>query len=616
MNTDPQRFGRARVAACMVLAGALTQCSSAPPPPPVTAPPPPPVVVAAEPAPDLSAAPAPEGLALTLRSPSPRATINRFGERLGLRELVSSLEEQVPSVFGDDEGLAHAIDLDAPVDIAVYAPPRHHHLRVVIAFSALSMPRAEDALAAGHRLTPTTNGTRRIERTQPREGNAGPECVLAHAYGSDAHAAKIVCADHFEQIEDVLPYLTRTLPRSPLAADAGDLVLEAAPDQLRARFTDVLRRATERMERDVDPSRETTDAQLVEQIRAYVHDQLSPSLTRALADLDHARLSLRFADGTTRLRGEVGLRSVGAPIVERLFGAVRGARPSAEVFNRLPPGATSYFAGAGSLTSLRPELDLLAPVITRLVAPPTSHLAPADVTALRNAINGVFHIPGYDHFVTAAASNVAQDNTRWTITTYQLDAPAAQSVTAYRALLTALRRPAIARYVNTELHINPATIRTPATPGLPAGTLHAVITIPATAPEALRQALRAGSQFELLLVPDGNNLWIGYGSNVLAHYREARANHPPPGEIPNLTADNVVLAGITMPVGLAHLIGQFDPGMGRAVERGFQSTPNGNSPMSFSMTARQGDQGAELAGEFVIPDPVLRAIGGMFRQSP
>lgn len=615
MNIAPQQLRRARVAACMVLSGALAQCSSTPPPVTVAVPPTPPVVVAAEPAPDLSAVAPPDGLALTVRSPSPRATINRLGERLGLRELVSSLEEQVPSVFGDDEGLAHAIDLDAPVDIAIYAG-RRQRVRLVIAFGALSMPRAEDALAAGHRLTPLTNGTRRIERSQPREGNAGPECVLAPAYGSDAHAARVVCADHFEDIEPALAFLTRTLPRSPLAADAGDIVLEAAPDQLRARFTDGVRRATERMEREVDPSRETTDAQLVEQIRAYVHGQVSPTLTRALADLDRARLSLRFADGATRIRGEVGLRAVGAPIIERLFGAVRGAHPSAEVLNRLAPGATSYFAGAGSLTSMRPELDLLAPVVTRLVAPASSHLAPADVTALRNVIHGVLHIPGYDHFVTAAASNVAQDNTRWTLTTYQLDAPAAQSVTAYRALLTALRRPAIARYVNTELHINPATIRTPATPGLPAGTLRAVLPIPATAPEALRQALRSGSQFELLLVPDGNNLWIGYGANVLAHYREARANHPPPGEIPNLTADNVVFAGITMPVGIAHLIGQFDPGMGRAVERGFQSTPNGNAPLSFSVTARQGDQGAELAGEFVMPDTVLRAIGGMFRQGP
>jgi hypothetical protein len=351
-------------------------------------------------------------------------------------------------------------------------------------------------------------------------------------------------------------------------------------------------------------------------VRTYLRDQVMRTLTQGLADLDATRLTLRFADGATRLHGELNLRGVGAPLVERIFGAVRGAHPSADLVHRLPPGATSYFARAGSLTPMRPELDLLGPVITRAVAPPSSHLPAADVTALRAAIAGVFHVPGYDHFVAAGCSNVAQDSTRSTLTLYQLDAPAAPSVAAYRALLAALRRPAVARYVNTELHLNPATIRTPPTPGLPAGTLHAVLPIPAGGSPDYRQMLHTGAQLELLLVPDGNNLWIGYGAAVLARYREARANHPPPADIPNLTADNVVFAGTTLPMGIAHMIGQFDPQMGRAVERGFQSTPNGNAPLTFSLAARQGDQGAALAGDLVIPDSVLHAVGGMFRQSP
>lgn len=605
---------RARTVACMVLAGALTQCSASPTPPVAVQPPPPPVVVAAEPPVDLSPAPAPDALLVTIRSPSPRGTARHLGERLGLGELVSSMEEQIPSMFGDDAALVHALDLDAPVDVVVYLG-EHDRARLVLSFGALSMPRAEDALSQGHRLTPVSNGVRRIERTPAPEGNAGPECALSPAFG-DAHAARIVCSDHFEDIGAVLPYLTRTLPRTPLAADAGDLVIEVAPDQLRARFSDDLRTTTERMVSRFGHDADPADHELVEQVRAYLRDQLARSLNQGLADLDVARLSLRFHDGATRLHGELGFRGVSAPLVERFFGAMRDAHPSVDLLHRLAPGATSYYAGATSIASLRPELDLVGPVLARLLTPASAHLPAADVTALRNAITTAFRMPGYNRVVSAGSSSVAADNTRWTLATYQLDAPAAPSVTSFRGLLTALRRPAIARYANTELHLNPATIRTPPTPGLPAGTLHAIIPIPAGGTPDLRQMFRTGAQLEVLLVPDGNNLWVGYGANVLAHYREARANHASPVEIPGLTADHVVFAGTTLPMGIAHLISQIDPQMGRAVERGFQNTPNGNAPLTFTVTAQQGAHGASTAGDFVIPDSVLHAVGGMFRQSP
>ncbi len=136
---------RARTVACMVLAGALTQCSASPTPPVAVQPPPPPVVVAAEPPVDLSPAPTPDALLVTVRSPSPRGAARHLGERLGLGELVTSMEEQIPSMFGDDAALVHALDLDAPVDVVVYLGERDR-ARVVLSFGALSMPRAEDAL--------------------------------------------------------------------------------------------------------------------------------------------------------------------------------------------------------------------------------------------------------------------------------------------------------------------------------------------------------------------------------------------------------------------------------------------------------------------------------------
>jgi hypothetical protein len=86
--------------------------------------------------------------------------------------------------------------------------------------------------------------------------------------------------------------------------------------------------------------------------------------------------------------------------------------------------------------------------------------------------------------------------------------------------------------------------------------------------------------------------------------------------IPGLTADGVVLGGATLPMALARLVSRIDPQMGRAVARGFQTAPNGNAPITGFVTARANGVGADIAGDLVIPDTVLGAIGAMFRQTP
>lgn len=605
---------RARFAACIAIVAALPQCASTPTPTPVAAPVVTPVVVAVEPPVDLSAVPAPATLLLTLRTPSPRGLARHLGERLGLGELVAGLEEQIPSMLGDDAGLAHALDLDAPADLVVYLSPRDR-ARVVLSLGALSMPRAEDALAQGHRLTPVSNGARRIERTEETEGSAAPACVLAPVGGGDAHAARIVCAERYDYIADALPYLTRTLPRSPLAADAGELAVDLAAEQIRTHFAEDARRAANSLPEELTPAADPSNPELQNQIRTYLRDQVASSLTRGLSDFDRARLSLRFVDGTTRLRGDLGFRGLNAPLVERLFAAVHDAHPSVEVLNRLAPGAGSYVASAGSIAPLRPELELVGPVVARLLVPNLA-LPPADATALRTALTGFFQVPGYNRFQSAVSTGHAQDNTQWTVATYALDAPATPTVASFRTLVTALKRPAVARAIRTEWHIDPATLRTPPTTGLPAGSLLVVMPVPATADRRVREALQVNTQFEVLLVPDGNNLWMAYGANVLARYREARAPHAAPMAIPGLTADGVVLGGATLPMALARLVSRIDPQMGRAVERGFQTAPNGNAPITGFVTARANGVGADIAGDLVIPDTVLGAIGAMFRQSP
>ncbi len=156
--------------AASLLALPLAQCSSTPPPvtaapPPVTAPRPPQPV---EPMYDLSQVPAPPGLLATVRVGSARGLVRRLAERVGVPDLVTMLEEQLPSAFGDDAAMARVVDLDAPVDVIVYRTSRGREA-AVLAIGAVSMPRAEDALAGDHHLAPMSNGARRVQRVERGE---------------------------------------------------------------------------------------------------------------------------------------------------------------------------------------------------------------------------------------------------------------------------------------------------------------------------------------------------------------------------------------------------------------------------------------------------------------
>jgi hypothetical protein len=551
-------------------------------------------------------------LLFTVRIASPRNLARQLGERTGLRELAQSLEEQLPSALGDDAELARAVDLDAPVDVVAYLGERDR-LRAVIALGSVPMARAEDALAQGHRLTPTVNGARRITRTNAEEGNAATQCVLAPMFGEE-HAARIVCADREEYITDVLGYLTRTLPRTPLSTREGDVVLDLASEQLRAHFADDVQRIANELPESMTPAPDPNNPALQDQVRTWAREQLARTLTQGLQDLGAVRVALRFTDSAVMLHAEAGFRALGAPLVQRVFASTRDARPSAELLNRLPAGGGTYGVSAGLFEPFRPELDLLASVATRMLLP-NARLAPVDLTAVRTAFTNVARL-GFNRWTSAAATGTTTTGADWHVGVYQLDAPAAAVVANVRATLTALRRPAVARAINAEWHVNPTTVRTPPTTGLPPGSLFVQVPLPASLPRQTRDLFGAGNTYEVLLVPDGNTLWAVSGADARTRYREARAAHAPAVEIAGIGDEGVLGAAVVFPLGIGRLLSRIDPQMGRTLERALQSARGGNSPLSIFVRTRAEGEGATLSGDLSVPNGVLGAIGGSFRQSP
>jgi len=623
---EPNTYPALRRLVCVSLF-ALTRCSASPTPPPPQ--PSARVVERVAPTIDLSPVPAPPSLLATIRIASPRGLARRLGERVGIADLVPMLEEALPGAFSNDEAMARSVDLDAPVDMLVYANGRGR-ARVVVAFGALSLSRAEDALAQGHRLTSLGNGAQRIERTG-RGSNECPDapegsteecvvasqahCVLAPAAGAE-NAARFVCANRDDDIEPVLAYLTRTLPRTPATASDGELVVDVAPDGLRHEFTDDAQEAVASIERRL-ASPDAGPTSLLDPVRAYVRDQVGPTLTHGLDDLHHARITAYFSNEGLVFRGEVGFRSTNAPIVQRLVAAARTVRPNVELLGRLLPSATAYGVGALSAQAFRPERELLSAIIP-VIPLEDVNLPPAGGNALRSAVNALLQTAEYDHVQFAVASGSGVGGASWSVGVYQADAPVAPQVARFRNLVATLRRPDVARAIHTAVRIHPATMQTPVPVGFPAGSFVLRVPVPASVTSSLRASLGLGTSnvWEVVLVPEGNTLWVAYGADARARLREARAPHPATLSLPGATESGVFYAGALLPTGAADLASRYDPQVGRILERVIQRTTGGNTPLLFFARVRSEGEGAVLSGDFTLPNGVLSLVGASLRQSP
>ncbi len=614
-----------RVIVSLGAAAALAHCSSTPPPSPA----PPPAHVAAAPMvqaedapPDLSPVPAPDGLMVTLRVASPRRLAERMGALLGMGDgMVHSLESSLPAIFGDDEALAHVIDLTAPVDLVLYKPAGGGAPVAVVSFSTASMGRAENALADGHRLTPGAGGARRIEATAPgREG--GAECALAPAFGPNA--ARLVCAEHYTQMGPVLPYLARTLPRTPVDPSAGELVAEVAVVQARESLLGDARSTGDDLVRALTPQPDPNNPQYQDSVRAWARD-MAASLPLALNDLGSARLTLSLPPAGADIVLDVGLQGTSAPLVRQIVEATRDAHAPADRTGHLPGDGFGYLAAALGLEPFRATLNVASGVAAAALVP-HGHLPPADNTALRTAIAALF---AQDRVSTATTLGGDAQGRPWLASEFQVTTPPAQFVANVRALVAVMKRPAVARAITADQHSDVArwTVMPPG-PGIPAGayllrippeSAHPSNTSPGPGrpPPGLRPS--AGGHptpaaaprvpTELLLVPEGASVWFFMGTDARALYRATQAAHPAGVTAAALGGDGVAAAVGLVPAASAPLF-HDDPEMSRLLPRLMrEAEDHGTTPATLAFSNVQRDGQTHLGLRLQVPLSVLRMIG-------
>jgi len=193
----------------------LVACGS----PPVVAPPPvapkPPAEIA-KPAPiDTSAVAEPPGLLVVGRITKPENTAKHAASLSGMP--VPSAAELVG--FATGEELGRAVDMDKPVDFAValVGGGRMPRPSFAISIPLKSLDDAREKLGK-FKFIPMANGASRVEGLLPPEdsGDAPHTCLLAPAAG--AAGARLVCGE-VAGVEALAPYLTRTYSRETVTND-------------------------------------------------------------------------------------------------------------------------------------------------------------------------------------------------------------------------------------------------------------------------------------------------------------------------------------------------------------------------------------------------------------
>jgi hypothetical protein len=220
----------------------LLACGS-PPPGPTTPPPPVPTApVVTEPPVDVSPIPEPPNLIVVARLGKPDALLKTVGGWTHLP--IPSARDLVKDAVGD--AMADIVDPSQPVDAAVTIALSRHGVdpNAAVSIGIKNFDDAKAKLAADHKLDPATNGSFKVhglfDHGRRRHGRGEQQaddddeenlCVLAHAQSG----AKLVCGEP-DAVDQLTPYMSRTMPRSSWPAD---IHIEVRPEPVRGPLADM-----------------------------------------------------------------------------------------------------------------------------------------------------------------------------------------------------------------------------------------------------------------------------------------------------------------------------------------------------------------------------------------
>ncbi|MEI8258922.1 MAG: hypothetical protein WCJ30_24905, partial [Deltaproteobacteria bacterium] len=551
--------------------------------------------------PDVSEVPAPADLLATMRLSSVNQVIERVGALTGMGDMIrSQVDEMIGNWHG---GLANLFDRSAPVDLVVIARGRND-VDVVFAFGGPSMDEIERGLANSHRLVPLPNGVRRLETTTPPSQSSSTQNCFASPTPRPA-VTRIVCSDHANVAESVLPYVARTLTRREVAANA--LTFEVSMDVARRNLVgDAIRQLAqgrEQFDQNISGRSAGLDPALRDALIPLAHDALD-ALQGLLTDPTRYYAALTFGADRITLHQELDLQTPHSTLLQAIINAARpqGPVPPA-MLAHLMPGGYVYAAGTFDETGLQPSMQRLIQIGEMLIAHDTA-LDAADQAALRAALDA---IPQLGRLTEAMSMGADAEGHPWvTAGVHSPTMQSAQWIASTRAMLAAMRRPHIQGEIRRLLALANVTLpdlgalRELAVTGLPAGTLLVQFPSfralteaamgrassappPAAAPARGRRPRRGAAAApvdpgtQLLIAPDGADAVMTMGRDARAIYTQYMSNTTPGVDPQYVSSPGAAMVSAMVLGGLPNLMRATSERESRQLATALQALPDHGS---------------------------------------
>lgn len=502
---------------------------------------------------DLSQVPVPEGLVATIRFSHPVSSIDRANAFLD--GLFTSGTKRDPLDVDDlaklvtDAPIGGALDLDAPVDVAVFGPGKNvDGIGAVVASAALRPGNAAmSTIASSFEIVPGPDGMLflRARRDQPppaddADGTPDPapepfRCVVAPAFGPAAR--RLVCAFGSSAIESLAPFMTRTLTRAPASKSDmhAELHLSSELDKLEDMADDAAPKD------DVDPETERRLREL------YAHFR---------EDLDSLAFDVGFQQTSFDLGVSLRFRAKGSQLTRLVLSGNDAAGPPPDAFFRLPIDSSFAFFSRGSdPKDLAPMRDIVFGSIEHALVEDGAPRKVIDATvgALKSVVltGGPLVIgSGHDDAAaraalatyvaggkdTIAARSAARSALQgWWIA--GVDEPSAKWIDAWKKMAAAdavpytpKKKPKPDSKSDKETS-KLVVVPLPAGSPLPKDTLH--VEVRTTPKKGVVDPPLAHVQ-HFFIVPDGARTWLAMGENVklvTEHVRAAMSGAPDSGTL-------------------------------------------------------------------------------------
>lgn len=477
-------------------------------------------------APDLSPVAAPGEVIVVGRWQSPMLAADVIAGWTGLPlDWRALLDGVLPRTSGGPA--RELLALDAPVDLLVTLPRVGTGPEPRIAFSvgvtsiegALDLAAAldEDVEAVGNRLY--------------RVGGQGElTCMLGPAAGQAP--ARLVCGDGFGDVEELMPYMTRGLPRETVGT--ADVHVELRVEPIRRMYGPALEQAGQLaipfLVREFSLDDPRLDAAVAEAARGLLAEgvALIDDVERVAFTVD-----LDAAAGAARTALAVDFRGTRSWTGTTLRDAVSRAVAAPDAFWSLPMDvpAASFIApgnparGREIRRSAAEILDALL-VVGKVPAPLRRQVAQLLEPALTSpaatvVVRGSYPAPGEhraaDHDGADFGAQLLPmmiQQLGWQV--YRAEIPAKKFTDYFDAFVRIYNDRAVTKLLEERFpDLEPAEIprlaAKPAGAGFPAGSRRYELSI-ATSPA--EDTAPTTTQLHLIVVPDGPRTWVAFGNDV------------------------------------------------------------------------------------------------------